>query len=61
MARRRGIAGRQERREKRKKERGKERTRGKEERGGAGRKEDEREYKRRMKELWDDTESPKGN
>ena len=45
MARRRGIAGRQERREKRKKERGKERTRGKEERGGAGRKEDERENK----------------
>ena len=61
MARRRGIAGRQERREKRKKERGKERTRGKEERGGAGRKEDERENKKRMKELWDDTESPKGN
>ena len=43
MARKRGIAGRQEGREKRKRE--KERTRGKEGRGGAMRKEDERENK----------------
>ena len=57
MARKRGIAGRQEGREKRKKER----TRGKEGRGGAVRKEMREKIKKRMKELWDDTGCPKGN